>query len=730
MVHYLKTVSCVILFILTISCSNIPYSYNDIKGKTALKTYSTELKYVDPVKSYYVYEAAIIDQIYEYLFQYHYLKRPYELIPCLARFVPKPVLKVVTVKEPYTPRRFQGNKESFKVKKIKVISYTIKIKEGVFYSPSPCFPLNKKLGARSREVTAHDFLYAFKRIADPRLACPIFPVLVPKIVGMDLFYQYNQDTMVKIQKGDTLESIALKYYGDKKFANLISRINNNIKNQTLQPEKTVLKIIKETDYSFPITGIIVHDKYTFEVLLKEPYPQILYWMAMHFTSPMPEEAIHYYKKEYYSSLPEDIRLKSPFYLPWPVGTGPFVMKKWKSRQEIVLLRNPLFREETYPDTGMPSDEQDGLLTDRGKKMPFLDKIIYKYDPEYISVWNKFNQGYIDASGIGKEHFNKIIDQNKRLSKQMRDKGIRLKTDVASDIFYYGFNMYDPVVGGYSEKKKYLRKAIAKALDVIQYKRIFRNNRGIIPLSPVPPGIYGYQEKVDSYNRYDLKEARILLEKAGYKGGIDPRTGRPLEITYDNASTSSAARPHLLFFKEQIERLGIKIKLATTDLNRYRQKIFDGNYQIFDSGWLLDYPDPENFLFLLYGPNGVVKYHGDNRANYNNPEFNLLFEKMATMENNQKRLMIIKKMIDIVNDDCPWIYLFHSEDYYLFHSWYQNVKVTDLINNVMKYIHIIPELRMKYIKKYNRPIYWPLILMIVILIATFIPAVRMIRRKYR
>ncbi len=722
------------LLILFFACSNNPHKKEDISGKILLNAYSTELKYVDPVKSYYSYEATIIDQIYECLFQYHYLKRPYQLIPCLALKVPEPEIKNITIKEFYIPRKFDSNnKEIFKTRTIKAVSYTIKIKKSVYYSPHKCFSYNKQKRTNTRELKAGDFLYAFKRIADPKLACPVFPVLVPKIVGMDRFFKYNQDSEIIVKKGDTLKTIALKYYGDKKYSSLISRLNNNINDFDLKPGKTKLKIKKSTDYSFSISGIIIHDDYTIEILLKNKYPQILYWLAMHFTSPMPEEAILYYKDKDFNKLPEEIKLSSPFYLPHPVGTGPYVLASRKPRYEIVLKKNPIYRDEYYPIEGMPSDKEKGLLDDAGKKLPFIDKVIYKYNPEYISIWNKFNQGYLDASGIGKEHFDRVIGENKELSEKMQKKGIRLESAVASDIFYYGFNMLDSVVGGYSDKKRYLRQAIAKALNVDKYKKIFRNNRGITPNSPIPPGIFGYQSKIKSYNNFDLKKAKELLAKAGYKDGIDPKTEKPLEVTYDTAVSSAAAsasRPHLKFFKEQIERLGIKIKIAATDLNTYRRKILDGNYQIFDSGWLLDYPDPENFMFLLYGPNGTVKHHADNRANYDNPEFDKYFEKMETMENIPLRLEIIKIMSDIINKDCPWIYLFHSEDYYLFHKWYRNVKITDLINNSLKYKKIDPDLRMEYIEKYNKPVYWPVMIFLVLLVISFVPAIITLRRKYK
>lgn len=719
------------LYLLIFSCSNNPYPKEDLETAVLFRAYSTPLKYVDPVKSYYSYEASVIDQIYEPLFQYHYLKRPYELIPCAAESVPSPVNKSITIKEAYSPRRFdaQGN-EILRSRTVEAVSYTIRIKKDLWYAPNECFPTNTEKGYRSRRVTANDFLYAFKRIADPGLSCPVFPVLVPKIYGLTEFYEYNSPFTVTVREGDTLASLANKYYGDPSKASLLSVLNNKTADKDLIPGKTDLNIIRETDYSFPVSGIIIHDEHTIEILMKEPYPQILYWMAMHFTAPMPEEAVRASRKRIQAGLSEELRLTQPAYLDWPVGTGAYTMSEWKPRREIILKRNPLFRKELYPSEGAPGDLEAGLLKDAGKPMPFIDKIIFRFDKETITVWNKFIQGYLDSAGVPKEHFDRVITEGRDLSGQMKDRGIRLEKAVASDIFYYGFNMLDPVVGGYSQKKKYLRRALAKALNVPLYIKIFRNNRGIIPSSPVPPGIFGHIPNQKGLNTYDLKEAEKLLALAGYPNGIDPETGKPLEIVYDNAGTSSAARANQIFFKENLECLGIKVKIESTDLNTYRRKIYDGNYQIFESGWLLDYPDPENFLFLLYGPNGTVKYGADNRANYASLQYDTLFRRIETMENSSSRKALIRQMSEIAEQDCPWIYLFHSMDFYLLHKWYGNVKVTDLINNNVKYKSIDPSLRKEYIRKHNKPVYWPILLITALFFVSLVPAYRAVRKKYK
>ena len=671
--------------LLLVSCSNNPYSGRELTGNHQLRSYSEDPKYLDPVRSYYTHEAAVIDQAYEFLLEYHYLKRPYELIPCLAEKIPQAEKKEIIINEPFSPRRYNASgTEIFMQKKINTVIYKITIKSNVFYAPNPCFSYNSEKGVNTREMTSADFLYAWKRICDPLLSCPVFPVLSGKIYGMREFYEY---------------------------------------------QKNLLESGLDSDYSFLLSGFIIHNRYEFSLVLTEPYPQILYWFAMHFTSPMPEEAMVFYKKQKYNKLPPGIRRKTPFYLQEIIGTGPYMLTSWKKRQEIVMIKNPLFRPAFYPVSGMTGDQEAGLLADAGKQLPFIDALIMKYEPASVSMWNKFQQGYLDASGISKEEFGKAVISGD-ISPELAQKKITLSKGVSASIFYLGFNMLDPVVGGMRPEKKLLRQAISCAVNVSNYIKIFRNGRGIAPSSPIAPGIFGYNEKNSGYQGYNLMEGKRLLAMAGYKNGLDPRTGKPLVIRYDNASTGSAERPYLLFIKDQIEQLGIKIELASTDLNTYRQKISDGNYQIFESGWSLDYPDPENFLFLLHSSGGTVRFHGDNTANYENPEFDRLFGRLAAMNNTDLRRILIDQAVSIINDDRPWIYLFCPIDYILLHEWYKNVKLADVINNSAKYRRLDPEKRLDYVKKNNRPRYWPLFLFFMVISAAAVPAVHTVKRRYQ
>jgi ABC-type transport system substrate-binding protein len=154
----------------------------------------------------------------------------------------------------------------------------------------------------------------------------------------------------------------------------------------------------------------------------------------------------------------------------------------------------------------------------------------------------------------------------------------------------------------------------------------------------------------------------------------------------------------------------------------------GTAQIFSWGWNADYPDPENFLFLLYGPNAKVGKNGENAANYSNPEFDRLFERMKNMNNSAQRQSIIDQMLSIARRDAPWLWGLHPKQFSLYHSWFSNAKPNLMANNTLKYKRIDPQLRYEKRKAWNNPVLWPVISLVILFILAFIPAIKTYRAK--
>ena len=176
-----------------------------------------------------------------------------------------------------------------------------------------------------------------------------------------------------------------------------------------------------------------------------------------------------------------------------------------------------------------------------------------------------------------------------------------------------------------------------------------------------------------------------------------------------------------WYRKQFAKLGIQLNIRSTQYNRFQDKVRNGDAQIFSWGWLADYPDPENFLFLLYGPNGKVKFGGENAANYANPKFDVLFDKMKNLPNGPQRQKVIDQMVALVRQDSPWIWGFHAKDFYLNHVWMRISKPNAMANNKLKYERIDPNLRAQKRRQWNQPVLWPLGVMAVILLAILIPA---------
>ncbi|MBS3764726.1 MAG: ABC transporter substrate-binding protein [Planctomycetes bacterium] len=701
---------------------NNPYPASESKEKIYYSDFDERPKHLDPAVAYSSDEYRFLCQIYEPVVQYHYLKRPYQLVPLTA--VKLPECEYFDKEGNLLPPGAPGEKVHRSV-------WTITIQKGILFQEHPCFARDEEgeflylnLGEKdcedihslfdfektgTRELRAKDYVYEIKRLADPRLQCPIFASVVAKyIVGMR---SYSRDLTGR------LEEIREKRKREKGI--LYNREKNEKRNPIVLDYKSI-----------PCEGLEVVDDYTFKITLNQKYPQFRYWLAMPFFAPMPEEAIRFYSQE--QTIDRNIVLD------WfPIGTGAFRMAKYQPNWRVVLARNENFRGERYPLEGDEGDRAAGLLADAGRELPLIDKAVYSMEREFMPRWQKFLQGYYDISGISSDNFTRVMDLSgveERLSKKMKKRGIRLSTSVDTTIFYLGFNMADEVLGGLEEERCKLRQAISIAINREEYIQIFLNGRGIVAQSPIPPGIFGHQsskqgvnsfthrwdEESEMIKRRSLKDARKLLEQAGYPNGMGPE-GKRLAIEYTTVQRpGNAAR--LNWLKDQFEKLNIRLVINETDYNRFRTKISTGNFQTFMWGWNADYPDPENFLFLLYGPNGKMKYNGENAANYSNPEYDRLFERMKAMRNSPERLKIIKRMIEIVRHDAPWEFGFYTKSYALYHKWVSNVKPNKMANNSLKYRDIEHKARNEYRKQYNQPRWGVVALALAIIIGVLVPGV--------
>ena len=698
---------------------NNPYPVQEGGGNILYSAFTERPKHLDPVQSYSEDESEFNSQIYEPPLQYHYLKRPYELVPMTAEAVPRPRYEDAA-----------GRTVAADSRRVAFSVYEIRIRPGIRYQPHPAFARDEAGRLRyhdlkredlanihslrdfphagTRELVAADYVYQIKRLAHPRLHSPVFGLMSEYLVGLKAFAERLKVEEAKLvaagRKGDWLDLT-----------------------------------------QFPLAGVETIDTYSYRIRIKGRYPQFAYWLAMNFFAPVPVEVDRFFAQ---AGMAER-NLTLDWY---PVGSGPYMLTENNPNARMVLERNPNYRGESYPDRGEETDAVAGLLSDAGKRMPFIDKVVFSREREGIPYWNKFLQGYYDFSGISSDSFDQAVrisvEGEASVSPEMTARGIKLETSVGTATRYFAFNWLDPVVGGGQadaaarERARKLRQAIAIALDWEEFISIFANGRGIPAQGPIPPGIFGIKPGADGINRvvYDWKDgvplrkpieaAKKLLAEAGYPDGRDANSGQPLVLYLDTTDRGPGDKPRLDWYRKQFAKLSIQLEIRGTDYNRFQEKVRKGAAQIFVWGWNADYPDPENFLFLFHSAQSRAKFQGENAANYANPEYDRLFEQVKHMENGPQRQALIDRMMAILREDAPWSFGFHPKDYSLHHGWVANLKPNHMARNGLKYQRIDAAQRVRLRAEWNRPVLWPLGLMAMVLAASAAPAVIGWRRRER
>ncbi len=537
------------------------------------------IKGLDPAKSSDTYTEEVLSNLVEGLFQYSYLKRPLQVEPLLAAAMP-------TV-----------SKDG--------MTHTFKIKKGVRFHDSEAFPDGK-----GREVKAQDFIYSWKRLADPATQSEGWWIFDGKIKGLNEWRD---------------------------------------------------KIGKEASvtYDTPVAGLEAPDDETLIIRLTVPYYQLHYVLTMSYASVIPKEAVDKYGAEF---------------LNHPVGTGPFKFESWIRGNKVILAKNPTWHGGTFPSEGSAEDKASGILADAGKPLPFVDKLIFLEMPEAQPRWLSFMKGTTDLSGIPKDNYDGAV-KDRKLRPEVESKGIRLHIYSSAEVVYISFNMVDPVVG----KNLYLRQALAMAYDTTTAMEKFYNNRAIMAHSMIAPGMDGYEpEFKNPFKEYNVEKAKELLKKAGYPDG----KGLP-PIEYSDSGTTTS-RQMSEYLSQQFEKIGVKVNIVSNSWPQFQDRIRNKKAQMFGMAWLADYPDPQNMMQLFYGPNISP---GPNSSNFQNKEFDALYEKALKLPPGPARSDLYKKMRDIFVAQLPWIPTVHRQGFTLSHGWIENYKKVDSMHGYFKYLRV-------------------------------------------
>jgi len=508
-------------------------------------------------------------------------------------------------------------------------TYLFKIKPGIYFADDAAFKGVK------RELIAQDYSYSLQRLVDPTGKAPWDFMLKGKVIGLD-------------------EKIA------------------------------AAKKKGKFDYDQPLAGLAVIDRYTLKIRLTRPDYNLPYILAAPATGAVAREVVEFYGKDIDAH---------------PVGTGPYRLRSWQRQSRIILEANPGFRGVQYVPANVTGDISSAIAQSMaGKTFPRIGVIDIRIIESPQASWLSFLQGELDLHPRVSAEFARIAAPAGVLDAKLAERGVRYYQEPESDITYSQFNMQDPVVGGYQPEKVALRRALAMSHNQMKEVSIIRNGLAIPAQSPVAPGAIGYDPDFkNTLVGYSPARAKALLDIFGYRdcdgdGWREQPNCQPLVITY-LSSTGGAARDFNELLVKGTTDIGIRVRieqLLFSDLVKARQ---GGTYQMSGAAWGADYPDAENFMQLLYGPNAGP----GNESRFQHAEFDRLYLEIASMSDSPSRNEKLKRMSRIVAAYVPWIYHVHRVRTHMAQAWVLGFKPHADHFQKFLYYDIDPEKRDAFIQ---------------------------------
>ncbi len=348
-----------------------------------------------------------------------------------------------------------------------------------------------------------------------------------------------------------------------------------------------------------IAGIRVIGDRTVEITLERPFAPFVYLMAYDAASIVPRE---------------EVEKRGVTFPSHPVGTGAFALASWRRDDQVVL---EAFR-------------------DHFRGAPFLDRIVFRIIPAEITRLNEYRTGTLDVTDIPTGHCRAV----------RKDPLLRDQVAIWPSLGTHGvrFNVERPP---FNDAR--VRRAIAHAIDpTVAVNGLLEGcvspARGILP-----PAMPGFSDRVRRLP-LDLERARQLLSAAGFPGG----RGLPRVAYHFNTGDLNQRIAELL--QAQLREIGIPLELRRLDWAAHIQLVDEGKAGFFRQGWIADYPDPENFLTVLFHSRNIGA--AGNTSRYRNPAVDRLLDEADTMPPGPARYRRYQETEQVVLADAAWISLYH------------------------------------------------------------------------
>ena len=469
-------------------------------------------------------------------------------------------------------------------------TYTFHIRKGIYFTDDPAFK------GKRRELTAQDYAYSIRRFYDPKNRSPYAFLFTGKIVGLD--------------------ELSARAKATGRF-----------------------------EYDTPVAGLQTPDPYTLVVRLKEPDVNFGYVLAFPLTSAVAREVIDAYGDD------------SPSH---PVGTGAFLLKRYVRSSKIVLARNPSYRGKTWDfDPGDNARFKQIAERMQGKRLPAIDGVEISIMEETQSRWLAFQRAETDIEYQLWEVAPTYMTDDGKLKPEFVRRGIQLDRTVDPEITYLTFNMQDKVgdqpnpLGGDSKERIALRRAIAMSYKVDDQIRVIRKGQAIRAHYPIPPGVAGHDPDYRTSITYDPRAANVLLDKFGYRKGPDGYrrmpNGEPLVVRYSSTPTERDRQFDELM-KRSLDSIGVRLEIHKDRFPELIKLENQCRLMMRGAAWIADYPDGDNFMQLLYGPNSQQS----NNACYRSPEYDKRYAKSRLLPDGPERNRLYHEMARIMETDTVWL----------------------------------------------------------------------------
>lgn len=310
------------------------------------------------------------------------------------------------------------------------------------------------------------------------------------------------------------------------------------------------------------------------------------------------------------------------WLEQPNGTGPFRLLTYNVGELIILERNDLYH------LGPPHIESIRMILSGGSAM-----IMYENDE-------------IHLTGVGIDDLPRLLDPNDPLNPQLH------RSPQDFDVFYIGLNVAEPPFDD-----RNVRQALNYAVDLQGITDNVLDGRVSPARGVIPPGFPSYTENLRTY-AYNPELARELMQQSKYADAL--ASGDFPRITLTISGSFGATIPAYLevMLEQWRQELGITVDIQQTEWATFLEDVNKRKYQMFTLGWIADYPDPENFLDLLFRSDSL-----SNHTNYDNPEVDRLLAEARTERDKERRFALYNQVEQMVLDDAPWVWTWFSGEGY-------------------------------------------------------------------